>query len=434
MKIYRLAEMDSEGREALLRRSEIDVQSHAALAAEVISRVQKEGDRALLYYTRKFDGLSLTVEALRVREDEIEKAYAGLEPQTRETMEYAASNIRAFHTEQLPRPIWMKTMGKGLLAGEKVTPIVDTCLYVPRGKGSFPSVMLMLGIPAVVAGVPRIAVCTPPAAGAAAEAGTLAAAKIAGVREIYRVGGMQAMAAVAFGTETVPRLHKVVGPGNAYVSAAKRLLHGVLDTGLPAGPSESLLLADEYADPESVALDMLVEAEHGPDSASLLVTHSQDLAERVLPRVAERLLQLPQPRRAYAETVFQNYGGIVLTTSLEESVRFANEYAPEHMQVLTADPFAVLAEIQHAGEIMLGHHAPVTLGNYLLGPNAILPTGSFAKVFSGVSVHDFQKRSSFAYVTEEGFHHVKEHAAHFAELEDFPAHALAVRERFRRKK
>lgn len=427
--VYRLSGMDPGQRKALLRRSEIDVTSHAALAAEVIARVKNEGDEALLYYTRKFDGRTLTKNELRVSQEEIEAAYQKLDQPTRETLEYAADNIQRFHEEQLPREMWMKTIEKGIIAGEKVTPIADTCLYVPRGKGSFPSVMLMLGIPATVAGVPRIVVCTPPGENEEAEIGTLAAAKIAGVTEIYRVGGMQAIAAVAFGTETVPRLSKVVGPGNAYVSAAKRLLHGVLDTGLPAGPSESIILADEYADPGIVALDLLIEAEHGPDSSSLLVTHSRTLAEKVPPLVTERMLQLPEPRRTYVETVFNRYGGIVLTESLEESIAFVNEYAPEHMEILTEDPFAVLPDIQHAGEILLGPYTPVTLCNFLMGPNAILPTGSFARVFSGVSVHDFLKRSSFGYVTEEGFNRVKDKAARFADLEGFPAHALAVRQR-----
>ena len=429
MRIYRLSGLSPEERKALLRRSEIDVTSHATLAAEVIERVKDEGDEALLYYTGKFDGISLEKSALRVSEEEIELAYQRIDGPIRETLEYAAENIQTFHKAQLPPEMWMKTMEKGILAGEKVTPIPDACLYVPRGKGSFPSVMLMLGIPATVAGVPRVVVCTPPGEDEEAETGTLAAAKIAGVKEIYRVGGMQAMAAVAFGTETIPRLSKVIGPGNAYVSAAKRLLHGVLDTGLPAGPSESIILADEHADPDIVALDLLIEAEHGPDSSSLLVTHSRALAENVPSRVAERTLQLPEPRRSYVGTVFNKYGGIVLTESLEESISFVNEYAPEHMEILTEDPFAVFAEIQHAGEILLGPYAPVTLCNFLMGPNAILPTGSFARVFSGVSVHDFLKRSSFGYVTEEGFNRVRDKAARFADLEGFPAHAMAVRER-----
>jgi len=325
--------------------------------------------------------------------------------------------------------MWLKEIDGGLLAGEKVTPISDVCLYVPRGKGSFPSVMLMLGIPAVIAGVPRIVVCTPPGAGGEVDALTLAAAHLAGIREIYRVGGMQAIAAVAYGTESIPRCRKVVGPGNAYVNAAKRLLYGVLDVGLPAGPSEAIILADEHADPRIATLDLLIEAEHGPDSSSLLVTHSRELAEAVTRLMPEMVAKLPEEKRRFVETVFNNYGGVVLTATLEESIRFVNDFAPEHLEILTADPFSVLPQIKNAGEILLGAFTPITLCNFLLGPNAILPTGSFAKTFSGVSVHDFLKRSSFGYVTPEGFDRVREAAVRFAEAEGFWAHAMAVRER-----
>jgi len=429
--IYCLTEMKPEAYNKLLQRSELDISVYTSLAREVIERVRGEGDDALLYYTAKFDGVTLEKKQLRVTAEEIEDAYRALDTKTRDTLEYAAANIRKFHREQLPPEMWMKEIDEGIMAGEKCTPLADVCLYVPRGKGSFPSVMLMLGIPAVVAGVPRVVTCTPPGENGKIETATLAAAHIAGVREIYRVGGIQAVAAVAYGTETVPRCCKLLGPGNAYVNAAKRLLYGVLDVGLPAGPSEAVILADEEADPYLVSLDMLIEAEHGPDSASLIVTHSRELAEQV-PAVAERLLtELPAEKRAFAEKVFANYGGIVLTESLDDSIRFVNEYAPEHLEVLTAEPFALLPRIKNAGEILLGPCTPITLCNFLLGPNAILPTGSFARTYSGISVHDFLKRSSFGYVTPAGFSRVQDSARHFAEVEGFAAHALAVRKRFK---
>jgi histidinol dehydrogenase len=240
---------------------------------------------------------------------------------------------------------------------------------------------------------------------------------------------MQAIAAVAFGTETVPRCRKVVGPGNAYVSAAKRLLYGVLDVGLPAGPSEAIILADEETDPRIAALDLLIEAEHGPDSASLLVTHCQELADKIPALVGEFLKQLPKERRLYVEKVLNTYGGIILTENMEESILFINEYAPEHLEVLTREPFSILPRLKNAGEILLGPHTPITLCNFVLGPNAVLPTGSFAKTYSGVSVHDFLKRSSFAYVNRSGFDRIKKAALQIAEIEGFAAHAMAVRER-----
>ena len=416
-----------KGDRKLLRRSETDISAHLPLAMEVINRVREEGDKALLDYTMKFDGISLR-KSLRVTEKEIERLLITGQPQLG-YLAVCCCQYKKFHREQLPPEMWLKEIDGGLLAGEKVTPISDVCLYVPRGKGSFPSVMLMLGIPAVIAGVPRIVVCTPPGAGGEVDALTLAAAHLAGIREIYRIGGMQAIAAVAYGTESIPRCRKVVGPGNAYVNAAKRLLYGVLDVGLPAGPSEAIILADEHADPRIVALDLLIEAEHGPDSSSLLVTHSRELAEAVARLMPEMLAKLPEEKRRFLETVFNNYGGIVLTATLEESIRFINDFAPEHLEILTADPFSVLPQIKNAGEILLGAFTPITLCNFLLGPNAILPTGSFAKTFSGVSVHDFLKRSSFGYVTPEGFDRVREAAVRFAEAEGFWAHAMAVRER-----
>ena len=239
MKLYCLRDLEPQVYDRLLRRSEIDISAYMPLAGEVIEKVRREGDSALIYYTDKFDGVTLEKKQLRVTAEEIKDAYSSLDDKTRETLQYAAANIKKFHREQLPPEMWMKEMDKGVLAGEKITPLADVCLYVPRGKGCFPSVMLMLGIPAVVAGVPRVVVCTPPGKDGKIEAATLAAAYLAGVSEVYRVGGMQAIAAVAYGTETIPRCCKVLGPGNAYVNAAKRLLYGVLDVGLPAGPSEA---------------------------------------------------------------------------------------------------------------------------------------------------------------------------------------------------
>ncbi len=429
MKVYELSSISDADRQKIMRRSEIDVTAHTRLAGEVIERVKKDGDEAVLHYTRMFDGVDMSGDRIRVTDEEIEEAYRGLDHKIRDVLEKAAANIEKFHREQLPTEMWMKEIESGLLAGEKVTPISEVCLYVPRGKGSFPSVMLMLGIPAVLAGVSRLVVCTPPGEGAKIEEATLAAARIAGVREIYRVGGMQAVAAVAYGTETIPRCRKIVGPGNAYVTAARRILFGVLDVGLPAGPSEAVILADENADPRLVSLDLLIEAEHGPDSASLLVTHSRELAGQVPRLVRELLDNLPPERRAFVEEVFNGYGGIIVTESLEQSIGFVNDYAPEHLEVLTADPFSLLPKIKNAGEILLGPWTPITLCNFLLGPNAILPTGSFARSYSGVSVHDFLKRSSFGYASPEGFARLREAAVHFAEVEGFPAHAMAVRER-----
>jgi histidinol dehydrogenase len=289
--------------------------------------------------------------------------------------------------------------------------------------------MLMLSTPAKVAGVEKIVVVTPPAPDGKPDTASLVAAEICGVDEVYAVGGIQAIAALAYGTETIPKVNKVIGPGNSYVSAAKRLLYGTMDVGLPAGPSESIILADENVDPRLAALDLLVEAEHGPDSAALLVTHSRHIAERVLEVLPAYIAELPEWRQNFVKHVLSNYGGVMLTDSLEASIAFVNDYAPEHLEVLTADPFITLNKLKNAGEILLGHLTPIPTANYSLGLNAILPTGGFAKTFSSVSVWDFLKRSGVGYLSREGYERLQGITATLADYEGFPAHAMAIRKR-----
>jgi len=422
-------ELSDRQKQIILKRAEQDITKQMNVAKVISDEVRTDGDRAVLKYTEKFDGVRLSADSMKVSEIEIEEGYNRLDDNTKEAIKYAVKNIRDFHQKQMPEEMWFTNVDKGLMVGEKTTPIVDVCLYVPRGKGSFPSVLLMLGIPAVVAGVKKIVVVTPPNEQGTCDDALLAAAKIIGITEIYKVGGIQAVSAVAFGTETIPKCHKIIGPGNSYATAAKRVLANYIDTGLPAGPSECIILADEKADPHKVALDVMIEAEHGPDSASLLVTHSKELAQKVVPIVKQQLEKLSDKRRSFIETNFSLYGGIILTDSLKESIDFVNEYAPEHMEVMTENPFAVLEDIKNAGEILLGDYTPVTLCNFVLGPNAILPTGGFAKTYSSVSVMDFLKRSSVGYATKEAFEQIKSHAYNFATAEGFETHALAVKER-----
>lgn len=429
MNIWKWDETSKEQKEMIMKRAETDITSHMELAREVSEDVRLHGDEALVRYTEKYDRVKLDKNAIAVTEAEIEAGYQNLDAETRDAIAYAAKNIRDFHEKQLPEEMWFTEVDKGLLVGEKTTPIVDVCLYVPRGKGSFPSVLLMLGIPAVVAGVPEIAVVTPPNEQGGVDDAILAAAKIIGIKHIYKVGGIQAVAAAAFGTETVPKCHKIIGPGNAYATAAKRVLANHIDAGLPAGPSEAIILCDEKADPEKVALDWMIEAEHGPDSASLLVTHCRELVDQVIPIVERQLEKISDKRRSFVTTNFNTYGGVILTNSLEESIAFVNEYAPEHMEVMTEKPFETLPKIKNAGEILLGDYTPVTLCNFLLGPNAILPTGGFAKTYSSVSVFDFLKRSSVGYASKDGFEMVRDKAYLMAKVEGFDTHGLAVKER-----
>jgi histidinol dehydrogenase len=321
----------------------------------------------------------------------------------------------------------MKEVAPGVLSGERVTPIASAGLYVPRGKGSFPSVMLMLCTPAVIAGVPRLAVCTPPGPDGSVDAASLVAARICGVETVYKVGGAQAIAALAYGTETVHRVDKIVGPGNQYVSMAKRLVYGVVDPGPPAGPSESIVLADSSAEPAVVAHEWLVEAEHGPDSAALLVTDSADLADAVQKLVVDLVAALPDQRRAFVTSVLAGYGGVVLTADLAASVDFVNEYAPEHLRVLCQNPFELLPRISNAGEVLLGPYTSIPFGNFAIGLNAILPTGGHARSYSCVGVHTFLKYSSFAYVSAEGAREIAPTALELAKWEGFPAHEAAAR-------
>jgi histidinol dehydrogenase len=429
VQFWELDRLEVADRAKIMRRAEQDISDLLPLAQEVINRVRTEGDPAVVDYARRFDARDFTAEMLRATPDDFAEARQQLDPQVIDAIKAAHANIKHFHEEQLPEPMWFTEVQPGVMAGEKITPITSVGLYVPRGKGAFPSVMLMLATPAIVAKVPHVIVVTPPTPEGKPDAASLVAAEICGVSEVYVVGGMQAVAALAYGTATIPKVTKVIGPGSSYVSAAKRLLYGVIDVGLPAGPSESIILTDETVDPRLAALDLLVEAEHGPDSAALLVTHSREVAEQVREILPTYIAELPEWRRNFVEQVLSNYGGILLTSSLAESIGFVNEYAPEHLEVLTAEPFVTLNKLKNAGEILLGSLTPIPTANYCLGLNAILPTGGFARSFSSVSVWDFLKRSGVGYLSREGYQRLQGTTALLADYEDFPAHAMAIRKR-----
>lgn len=424
-----LDKLTSEQLSRLIRRAEADISQLLPLAQEVLESVRQNGDEAVVDYTRRFDAPDFQIHMLRATVDDFASARNSLTQEIIQAIQDAHYNIQKFHAAQMPDPMWFMEVQPGIMAGEKVSPVASVGLYVPRGKGAFPSVMLMLATPAKVAGVPRVVVVSPPTPEGKADAATLVAAEICGISEVYVVGGMQAVAGLAFGTHTIPRVRKIIGPGSSYVSAAKRLLYGVVDVGLPAGPSESIILADESADSRLAALDLLVEAEHGPESAALLVTHSHDLANSVLELLPRYISELPEWRRTFVADVLSNYGGILVTRSMEESVNFVNTYAPEHLEILVTEPFAVLNQIQNAGEILLGPLTPIPIANYCLGLNAILPTGGFARSFSSVSVHDFLKRSGIGYLSRQGYERLQNVTTILADYEDFPAHAMAIRKR-----
>ncbi|RWP83319.1 histidinol dehydrogenase [Mesorhizobium sp.] len=422
-----LSQLDAASRAALMRRSETDLSGFMEKAAPIIEAVRTEGDAALVRFARDLDKADLNAARLKVSPAEFDAAFGMVDEDVVAAIRFGIDNIRHFHEEQKPEAMWLKEMRPGAYAGDRFTPIRSVALYVPRGKGAFPSVTMMTAVPAVVAGVPELAIVTPPAPDGSVDAATLVAARLAGVETIYKCGGAQAVAAVAYGTETIRPALKIVGPGSPWVVAAKRLLAGVIDPGLPAGPSEAIILADDSVHGGLAALDLLIEAEHGPDSSAYLVTHSRRVAEEALAALPEHWARMTEQRVAFSTAVLTGAcGGIVLTASLEESYRFINDYAPEHLEILSTDPFAHLGHITEAAEILMGPHTPVSIGNFGLGPNAVLPTSRWARTCGPLSVTDFVKRSSIGYVTAAAYPEFARHARTLARYEGFSSHEHAV--------
>jgi histidinol dehydrogenase len=398
----------------------------AGACREIVEAVRVRGDEALLEFTRQFDGVDLSDLGLRVRPEEFAAAEQSVDPEVRSALAHAIRNIRVFHQAQMPAALSMVAVEPGVWCGDRVTPIDAVCLYVPRGRGAFSSVMCMLGVPAIVAKVPRLVVFTPPGPDGRVDAATLVAAGMLGITEIYRVGGAQAVAAAAYGTATISQCAKMVGPGNVYVSAARHLLSDVIDPGPPAGPSESAILCDETADASNAAWNLLIEAEHGENSCAILVTHSAALAERVAAAIEAHLTRLSPERRNYARHVLEVNGGIIVTDALSTSIEVVNTFAPEHLAVMVAQPWDALEFIRNAGEILIGDYPIISLGNYAMGLNAILPTGGQAVTRSCVSVHDFLKRSSVGFVTRQGRDALGPVVSTLSRDEGFSAHHLAV--------
>jgi histidinol dehydrogenase len=426
---YELSSLDATARANLLKRSEADLSSFTEKVHPIIQAVREGGDAALVRFARELDKADVTAGKLKVSEQEFDEAFGKVEAEVIEAIKFGIGNIRSFHEEQKPEPMWLKEVRPGAYAGDRWTPISSVALYVPRGKGAFPSVTMMTSVPAVVAGVPHISIVTPPTSDGSVDAATLVAARLAGVETVYKCGGAQAVAAVAYGTETVRPAIKIVGPGSPWVVAAKRLLADVIDTGVPAGPSEAIILADETIDGRLAALDLLIEAEHGPDSSAYLVTHSREVAQTARAALPDHWSRMTEQRVNFSRSVLTGTcGGIVLTPSLEESYRFVNDYAPEHLEILSTEPFRHLGSITEAAEILMGQHTPVTLGNFVLGPNAVLPTSRWARTCGPLSVTDFVKRSSIGYVTSTAYPELAKYARRLAKYEGFSSHENAISE------
>lgn len=411
----------------LLKRSPGNYSQYESVVEEIISRVRAEGDRALFDYTLKFDKFALNAENIRVTGQEIEEAYAALDAGLVEVLRRSAENIRAFHAKQL-RNSWFDAKEDGTILGMKITPIARAGVYVPGGKAAYPSSVLMNVIPAKVAGVGEIIMTTPPGADGKVNPGTLVAADIAGVDVIYKAGGAQAIAALAFGTESIPKVDKITGPGNIFVALAKRAVYGYAGIDSVAGPSEILVLADETANPRYVAADLLSQAEHDELASAILVTTSEELARKVSAEVELFVKELS--RKDIIQKSLDNYGCILVAESMQDAVDAVNEIASEHLEILTANPFEVMTKIKNAGAIFLGEYSSEPLGDYFAGPNHILPTNGTARFSSPVNVDDFIKKTSIISYSREALQRAHKDIEAFAESEGLTAHANSVRVRF----
>ncbi|MFN0265237.1 histidinol dehydrogenase [Tepidamorphus sp. 3E244] len=428
-RILRLAELDEAAYAALLSRTEDDLEPYMEQVRPVIADVKERGDAALIDCAARFDGATVQPGAVMATAADFERAEARLEDGIKETLRFAADAIRRFHEAQMPEDMWIKEMAPGVLAGERWTSIRAVACYVPRGKGAFPSVALMTTIPAVVAGVEEIVVLTPPTPDGGLDDATLYACQLSGITKVYKAGGAQAVAAAAYGTQSVPRCDKIVGPGSPWFMAAKRLLAGRIDPGSPAGPSESIVLADAGANVRKVALDTLNEAEHGDDSSVYLVTEDEAMAKAVAGDIETLYGHMSEQRIAFASAVLSGEnGGILIAPDRAAACRFVNDYAPEHLMVHSADPWPYLSDLRHAGEILLGEHSAVSIANFVLGPNHVLPTSGGARTASPLSVFDYMKRQTIAHLSEAGYRALAPHARELARYEGFDAHANAVSE------
>ncbi len=427
MKIIQLTEESKNNiLENLLKRSPNSYGKFEASVNEIIATVREKKDQALFSYTKQFDGADINTSNFLVTDEEIQEAYELVDEKLLEVIRKALVNIRKYHEKQIQNS-WFTTED-GIILGQKVTPLGIAGVYVPGGKAVYPSSVLMNVLPAKVAGVPRIVMCTPPGKDGKVYPSTLVAAKEAGVDEIYKVGGAQAIAAMAFGTESVPKVDKIVGPGNIYVALAKKAVFGYVSIDSIAGPSEILVLADETANPRYVAADLLSQAEHDEMASAILITTSKELAQQVSKEVDSFVAVLS--RKDIIQKSLDNYGYILVAETMDDAIDAVNSIASEHMEIVTKDAFHVMTKIKNAGAIFIGEYASEPLGDYFAGPNHVLPTNGTAKFFSALSVDDFIKKSSIISYSKEALEKVHKDIETFAECEQLTAHANSIRVRF----
>ena len=410
----------------LLKRSTANYGSYMDAVNDILADIRVNGDQALFAYTEKFDKAVLNAETVKVTEAEIAEAYELVEPRFIEIVKKASANIRSYHQKQV-RNSWIETREDGVILGQKITPLSSVGVYVPGGKAAYPSSVLMNVIPAKVAGVERIVMVTPPGKDGKINPNVLVAANEGGVTEIYKVGGAQAIGALAYGTESIPRVDKITGPGNIYVALAKRAVFGYVGLDSIAGPSEILVLADETANPRYVAADLLSQAEHDEMASAILITTSEELAEKVSVEVDKFVAELS--RKEIISKSLENFGYILLAKDMEEAIETANDIASEHMEIMTKDPYAVMTKIRNAGAIFMGEYSSEPLGDYFAGPNHVLPTNGTAKFFSPLGVDDFIKKSSLISYSREALQEAAKDIIDFAETEQLTAHANSIKVR-----
>ena len=418
----------------ITKRSQDDVEGVLTIVSDILKNVKDNGDESVRDYTEQFD--KVKVDNLKVTKEEIEEAYENLKennPQLIVSLKDAAKNIEKFHNAQVPKE-WEMEISEGIIGGQIIRPINIVGCYIPGGRAVYPSSILMTVIPAKIAGVSKIVCCSPPQSNGKITDAILVASDIAGADEIYKVGGAQAIASIAYGTETIPKVEKIVGPGNIFVTAAKKLVYGDVDIEFPAGPSEVLIIADASAEAEYLAYDILSQAEHDPNASCFLVTDSEDLAKKTKEEIENKLTEAI--RKDIIEESLEKYGKIILTKSLEESIEVSNEYAPEHLIIMTKDDesnLRVLNKINNAGSIFLGKYSPVAAGDYGSGTNHVLPTAGGAKMYSGLSTESFLKKPTVQTISKEGLESLKEIVIPLAEYEGLYAHADSVKVRLKKK-
>ena len=413
--------------ENLLKRSPNNYGKFEAAVADILANVKEKGDEALFSYTREFDKVEVTSKTIRVTEEEIEEAYKAVDASLLEVIRKALVNIRSYHEKQRQNS-WFTSTENGTMLGQKVTPLNRVGVYVPGGKAVYPSSVLMNIVPAKVAGVPHIVMTTPPGKDGKVNPSTLVAAKEAGADEIYKAGGAQAIGALAYGTASIPKVDKIVGPGNIFVALAKKAVYGHVSIDSIAGPSEILVLADETANAHFVAADLLSQAEHDEMASAILITTSEELAQNVEKEIAQYLKVLS--RREIIEKSLENFGYILIAENMDEAVDAANEIASEHLEIVTKNAFEVMMKIRNAGAIFIGEYSSEPLGDYFAGPNHVLPTNGTAKFFSALSVDDFVKKSSIVYYSKPALQKIHRDIIQFANSEQLTAHANSIAVRF----